>query len=64
MSEHLTRFFTAASRLRRSERSLVRAGAVMELEELRTQTTNVKLVSRINEVLNEHLIKKVATTSN
>lgn len=64
MSEQLTRFFTAATRLRRSERALVRAGAAMDLEELRAQVTNVKLVSRINGALNEHNISKVATTSN
>lgn len=58
MSEQLTKFFTAASRLRRSERSLVRAGAVMELEELRGEVRNVKLQSRIGEVLNSHYIEK------
>jgi hypothetical protein len=30
----------------------------MELEELRGQTTNVKLVSRINEALNVHYAQK------
>jgi hypothetical protein len=59
MFEQLTRYFTAATRLRRSERNLVRAGAVMELEELRSETTNVKLVSRINEALNVHYAAKV-----
>jgi hypothetical protein len=56
--EQLSRFFIAASRIRRSERSLVRAGAAMELEELRRETRNVKMVSRINEVLNQHYAEK------
>lgn len=59
MFEHLTRFFTAAHRIRRSERSLVRAGAVMELEQLRSETHNAKLQTRITELLNQHLIGKV-----
>lgn len=65
MSEHLTRFFIAATRFRRSERPLVRSGAVMELEELRAEARNTKLQDRITEILNAHYIekaKKSATT--
>lgn len=58
MSEQLTRFFTAASRFRRSERALVRAGAVMELEELRAEAKHPKLADRITELLNQHYVKK------
>lgn len=63
MSEQLTRFFTAASRFRRSERPLVRSGAVMELEDLRREATNPKLQSRIGEVLNAHYLTRKASTT-
>lgn len=36
----------------------------MELEELRSETQNAKLISRINGVLNQHYGAKPATTSN
>jgi hypothetical protein len=58
MSEQLTKFFTAASRYRRSERSLVRSVAVVELEQLRGEVTHPKLQSRISEVLNEAYMEK------
>lgn len=58
MLDQLTRYFTAAHRFRRSERSFVRAGAIMELEDLQVEARNPKLQSRIRGVLNEHNSKK------
>lgn len=51
MLEHLTRFFTAVRNLRRSERALVRSGALMELEELYAEVYHPKLKARIGTVL-------------
>lgn len=64
MSEHLTRFFKSAHRLRRSERGIARATAVMELEDLRRETAqHPKLQRRIAELLNVHYAQKAKKTA-
>lgn len=59
MSEHLTRYFTAAHRLRRSERALVRSGALLELEELRSENLHPRIRAKVDTVFNEQLSKKM-----
>lgn len=65
MHEQLTRYFTATHRLRRSERKLVRSGAVVELQELLREVKHPRLLARINTVLNQHYAaSKQATAAN
>lgn len=63
MLEQLSRYFTAAHHFRRSERSLVRGGAVMELETLRGEVRHPKLLNRINTTLNEHYASKARASA-
>lgn len=58
MSEHLTRYFTAARNLRRSERELVRGGALLELEELRHENLPKSLRAKVDTIFNEQILKK------
>lgn len=59
MSEHLTRYFTAANRLRRSERSLVRSGALLDLETLRSENLHPRLRAKVDTLFTEELAKKL-----
>ena len=59
MSEHLTRYFTAAHRIRRSATKLVRSGALLELEELRRENLHPSLRAKVDTIFNQELIAKV-----
>lgn len=62
MLEHLTRYFAAAYRIRRSERSLARSGALLELEELRHENLHPRLRARVDTMLNDALAAKVKSS--
>ncbi|WP_156930362.1 hypothetical protein [Sphingomonas jaspsi] len=63
MLEHLTTYFKAVHRFRRSERQLARGAAIMDLEELKKKQLPPRMVARINTVLNQHYATKRSTTA-
>lgn len=60
MLEQLNRYFTAATRLRRSEHAVVRSGALLQLRELYDEVWHPRLKTRIGAALAEHAAAQVA----